>query len=43
MRTFVGPGRRVRYSGEPFDPTQRPDEPFLAELAVGELRDLQPN
>jgi fatty acid desaturase len=40
-RTFVWPGRRVRYTGEPYAPVNPPDAPFLAELTDGDIKELE--
>jgi fatty acid desaturase len=41
VRTFVWPGRRVRYTGEPYDPVDPVDEPFLPGLTHGEMKQLE--
>jgi fatty acid desaturase len=41
-RTFVWPGKRIRYTGERLDPVNPPDEPSLVELSASELEELQP-
>jgi fatty acid desaturase len=41
VRTFVWPGKRVRYTGEPFEPVDPPDEPFITELGTDEMAELQ--
>ena len=41
VRAFVWPGRRVRFTGEPYEPVDPPDEPFLAELTDDDVRELQ--
>jgi fatty acid desaturase len=40
-RTFVWPGRRVRYTGEPYDPVDPVDEPFLPALTDQEVKGLE--
>jgi len=42
IRTFVWPGKRIRYTGEPLDPVNPPDESFFVELPASELEELQP-
>ena len=43
VKTFVWPGRRVRYTGEPVDPPDPPDEPFMTELGPAEMAELSLN
>jgi fatty acid desaturase len=40
FRTFVWRGTRVRYTGEPIDPVDPPDEPFMTELGAAEMAEL---
>jgi fatty acid desaturase len=41
-RTFVWPGKRVRYTGEPLHPLDPPDESFFVELPVSDMQELRP-